>query len=162
MISCRCWSRSKRASLDAGVRIVAIAMLVAATLSSANSASTERGRLIVQINGFENDSGRAMLALVDRREQFLSRKLEPFRSATVTIRKQQARWVFENLPHGEYAISVYHDANGNGELDSNLLRIPKEAYGFSNNARGTFGPPDYEQASFEISKSETTLIITVK
>ena len=103
-----------------------------------------------------------MIALVNRREQFLSRKLEPFRNAAVTIRKKQARWVFENLPHGEYAISVFHDANGNGELDSNLLRIPKEAYGFSNNARGTLGPPGYEQARFEISESETTLFITVK
>ena len=82
--------------------------------------------------------------------------------AAVTIRDKQARSVFEKLPHGEYAISVYHDANSNGELDSNLLRIPKEAYGFSNDARGAFGPPDYDQARFEFDEPELTLVINVK
>ena len=67
----------------------------------------------------------------------------------------------ENLKPGTYAVTMYHDSNGNGELDTNFLRIPKERYGFSNNARGTFGPPDYGECLFEV-KGDTTISIRLK
>jgi len=47
---------------------------------------------------------------------------------------------------GQYAIKVFHDENANGELDINFLGIPKESYGFSNHARGRFGPPPFAEA----------------
>ena len=37
--------------------------------------------------------------------------------------------------------------NGNGQLDSNLMGLPTEPYGFANNARGSFGPPSFQAAS---------------
>jgi uncharacterized protein (DUF2141 family) len=40
------------------------------------------------------------------------------------------------VPHGEYAIAVFVDVNGNGKMDKNFLGIPKEQYGFSNNVMG--------------------------
>lgn len=55
---------------------------------------------------------------------------------------------FENIPFGEYAIKVHHDEDGNNEMDTNFLGIPSEDYGFSNNASGTFGPADWEDAKF--------------
>ncbi len=36
-------------------------------------------------------------------------------------------------------------------MDKNFLGIPKEKYGFSNNAKGKLGPPDYEDAKFIIN-----------
>lgn len=47
-----------------------------------------------------------------------------------------------------YAIAVYHDVNKNKFLDKNFLGMPVERYGFSNDARGTFGPPYFSEASF--------------
>ncbi len=47
------------------------------------------------------------------------------------------------------ALSVFHDLNGNGKLDSNAFGMPKEPYGFSNNAAASFGPPKFEKAQFE-------------
>jgi uncharacterized protein (DUF2141 family) len=52
------------------------------------------------------------------------------------------------IPNGAYAISLFIDVNGNQEFDTNFLGLPKEQYGFSNNAMGTFGPPKFEPASF--------------
>ena len=43
-------------------------------------------------------------------------------------------------------MATYHDQNNNGILDSNFLGIPKEAFGFSNDARGIVGAPDYDKA----------------
>ena len=52
------------------------------------------------------------------------------------------------IPAGTYVIGYYIDVNENEKLDTNFIGIPKEEYGFSNNARGTFGPPSFASASF--------------
>jgi uncharacterized protein (DUF2141 family) len=53
------------------------------------------------------------------------------------------------IPPGTYAIGVYIDENENEKLDTNFFGIPKEQYGFSNNAKA-FGIPKFEAASFVI------------
>jgi uncharacterized protein (DUF2141 family) len=60
----------------------------------------------------------------------------------------------EGLPEGDYAISVFHDANGNTVLDAGELGIPKESFGFSNNPRSFFGPPGFAQAVIHISPGD--------
>lgn len=57
---------------------------------------------------------------------------------------------FEGVAPGKYAIKAYHDINANGRLDTNFMGIPKEPYGFGNDAMGTFGPPSYEQAAVKV------------
>ncbi|MGB1242482.1 MAG: DUF2141 domain-containing protein, partial [Chitinophagales bacterium] len=53
------------------------------------------------------------------------------------------------------AVSVYHDENENWELDRNWIRIPKEMFGFSNNAKAKFSPPSFEECSVDISGSQS-------
>lgn len=55
------------------------------------------------------------------------------------------------IPDGEYAIAFFIDANGNKKLDKNFLGIPKEQFGFSNNAMGTLSAPSFEQAKFKVA-----------
>lgn len=55
------------------------------------------------------------------------------------------------LPDGTYAIGIFVDANYNNEMDKNFFGVPKEQYGFSNNAKGSFGPPSFRDASFTVS-----------
>lgn len=61
-----------------------------------------------------------------------------------------------DLPPGKYAVAAYADNNRNGKQDKNFLGVPKEIYGFSNDARGKFGPPDFAAAEFEIGDSVVT------
>ena len=65
------------------------------------------------------------------------------------------------MPFGEYAIKLFHDENMDGELDSNFLGIPTEDHGFSNNASGTFGPADYDDAKLIFGQTEMTMEISV-
>ena len=67
--------------------------------------------------------------------------LEPIDSTQLSI----------EIPDGEYAIAFFIDANGNKKLDKNFLGIPKEQYGFSNNAMGTLSAPTFEQAKFKVA-----------
>lgn len=75
---------------------------------------------------------------------------ENFRNCITPVSDNTAQCILENIPNGKYAISVFHDENGNGKLDTGMFGIPKEPYGFSNNARGTFGPPSFHSSSFEV------------
>jgi uncharacterized protein (DUF2141 family) len=59
--------------------------------------------------------------------------------------------IFNDLPAGDYAVSVIHDENGNGTLDTNALGIPKEGFAFGNNAMGNFGPPEFSQAKIALN-----------
>ena len=70
--------------------------------------------------------------------------------------------IFENLQPGEYALSVIHDENENGELDSNALGIPKEGFAFGNNALGSFGPPSFEKAKITIADQNVKQEIKLK
>jgi uncharacterized protein (DUF2141 family) len=63
-----------------------------------------------------------------------------------------------NLPIGEYAIAVYHDKNKNNKCDKNLLRIPTEAYGFSNNIKPRFSAPNFENAKLKLVEDKTIKI----
>jgi uncharacterized protein (DUF2141 family) len=56
---------------------------------------------------------------------------------------------------------VFHDENKDGELDTNILGIPSEDYGFSNNVSSWFGPPSWEKSKFPFNKKELTLEISV-
>jgi len=57
---------------------------------------------------------------------------------------------------------VTHDANGNGKLDRNLLGMPTEGVGASNDARGVVGPPKFDAAKFTFDGGSLTLTITVR
>ena len=61
-----------------------------------------------------------------------------------------ATYTFE-LPSGTYAIGIFVDANYNNEMDRNFFGVPKEQYGFSNDAKGSFGSPSFKKASFTVS-----------
>lgn len=67
-----------------------------------------------------------------------------------------------DLPPGNYAVAAYVDSRRNGRLDKNFLGIPKEIYGFSNDARGMFGPPDFATAEIEIGENAVTKFIHLR
>jgi uncharacterized protein (DUF2141 family) len=96
--------------------------------------------------------GTLHVALFDRADKFM-KKHTAIIATKVTAPKLSL--VFSNLPAGEYAFSIFHDVNDNGKLDTNLLGVPIEPWGFSNDARGRFGPPAFHQARFVLMGSRT-------
>lgn len=99
-----------------------------------------------------------MIAIYDSEESFLSEEIVA--GAKVECTKALCQAEFQNMPFGEYAISIYYDENNNGELDTNWLGIPKEAYAFSNNAKGRFGPPSFDDAKFNLNNSSQSVTLT--
>lgn len=124
-------------------------------------ATARTGTLTILLDGFPDNNGDAKIALCNSEATCKSDKTA-FRAAELPIREKKASWTVPDLPWGTYAVKVYHDENSNGKLDKNTLGLPKEAYGFSNNARGTFGPPAYQNMIFRLERSQLTIRITLK
>ena len=103
--------------------------------------------LEIEISGIINDKGKIMLQLYDGKETTVNQ-------AMGDIKDNKCMLSFKDLKAGKYAIRYFHDENGNGELDTNAFGIPKEGYGFSNNAKGSFGPPAFEKWIFDLNENK--------
>ncbi|MBT4641883.1 MAG: DUF2141 domain-containing protein [Deltaproteobacteria bacterium] len=113
------------------------------------------------IKNLKNDEGSIRIAIYNSAESFLKPgKTVSTCSGKIPLNKKEARVVCE-LKSGTYVAAVFHDENGNGQLDTNFIKLPQEGYGFSNNAKGSLGPPEYEDATFSVAgdmEYEITLI----
>lgn len=81
-----------------------------------------------------------------------------FIAKSIPVEAKEFSFVIKNVPADIYAISVYQDLNKDGVLNKNMFGIPKEPYGFSNNARGKMGPPKFEDAVLQLKYDMETSI----
>ena len=127
-------------------------LLLAAVIHGASYAQGDDvARLVIDITGADSNKGMIVASVFDSEASWMK---EPLYSESLPITGTRASWVIENIPYGEYAVSVMHDENGNGELDTGLMRIPTEPYGFSNNAKASFGPASWEDSKFRIESAD--------
>jgi uncharacterized protein (DUF2141 family) len=108
--------------------------------------------LQIQIKELCNSRGKIQLQLFNQSKVIVYRESK-------LISNNQCSITVANLPKGKYAIRYFHDENSNNKLDTNWLGIPTEGYGFSNNAKGLFGPPPFEEQLFEIITNKTIQLI---
>ncbi len=118
------------------------------------------GELAITVHGLDPVSGSVHYAVYNRPEAFPKRD-QRFAKGQVLVRGDSVIIMVPNLPPGHYAVAVFHDENGNGEFDQGLFGIPLERYGFSNDARGFLGPPDFEAARIELGKTTRRITITL-
>lgn len=125
-----------------------------------NAPKKSLGKLIINFTGFDNDEGIVRVALSNSAANYLEDK--SFKAISSNIKDKLASVEFNDLPFGEYAVSAYHDEDNDEELGTGMFGIPTEGYGFSNNARGSFGPAEYEDAKFFIKDKTTTISIEIE
>lgn len=119
----------------------------------------DKGKIIVEISGFRNNCGIAKVAIFNSANGFpdcpdkalIIKRLKIF-NKTVSVE-------YTDLLYGNFAIGVIHDENMNDIMDTNWIGIPKEGYAVSNNAKGNFGPPSYDDAKIELQKQIQTIQI---
>lgn len=119
--------------------------------------------LTIDVTGVQERKGKLQIGLFNSAEGFPD-DAKPYRAEVLNITQNNAlQIVFRDLPAGDYAVAVYHDKNGNGKLDKNLLGIPVEDYGFSNDTRGTrLSAPSFEDTKMQVEKADTQLEIEVR
>lgn len=132
---------------------------LALALFAATAASASAADLTIDVKGIADARGQILVAVYDTSTKWLGRALRyeraPASSPSMTIQ-------VPGLAAGTYAVSLVHDIDNNGKMDSNAMRIPIEPYGFSNDATGTFGPASFEQARFEVPEKGARISITLQ
>lgn len=111
--------------------------------------------LTVTVTNFKNNQGKVIVGIYNGANNFMKKTIY---SKVGDIKANTAKVVFENIPDGEYAISLYHDENSNNKLDTGWFGIPKEGYGCSNHAKGNMGPLKYEDTKFQLTNHKTMVI----
>jgi uncharacterized protein (DUF2141 family) len=125
----------------------------AAVLAPAAPASTTT--LVVRLPAL-SPVGQVQVAVFNGSAAWRAHK-KPVRSATMKVDQAEVEVRFEGMAPGVYGVMAYHDRNGNGRLDTLPVGLPVEPYGFSNNARGSFGPPAWTAASMTLHAGQTAV-----
>lgn len=116
----------------------------------------------VKVLDIRNNTGTIGCALFQSPTGFPKEFLRAATNVMVTkIQDTQVSFDFVDIRPGTYALVVVHDENMNGQLDTNLRRIPTEGYGFSNNAKASLGAPSFSAASFQYDGESQDLTISL-
>ncbi|MCA9771477.1 MAG: DUF2141 domain-containing protein [Myxococcales bacterium] len=137
-----------------------LAALMVALAARVASGDEVGGTVDVTVTGFKSDEGQLGCLLFKDAQGFPMSTGDAARKVSAPIAGKAAQCVFEGVPAGTYAVAVVHDANRDGEVDTNFLGIPKEGVAASNNALPhTFGPPTFDEAKFRFdgTRAEMTL-----
>lgn len=128
-----------------------VGIMVAVAVLFANAPNN----LTVKIKNLKNTKGRLQVSLFSSEADWLNRgaqKIVEFNDTDEVV------VTFEDVVPGNYAVSVIHDENSNGDLDTGVFGIPTEDYGFSNDAKGRFGPASFDDSKFEMSADKEIVI----
>jgi len=117
-----------------------------------------KSQLLVEITNIKEIKGRIEFGLYDNPDVFLS-DTEQYKLVFIPVDSIMAIITIDSLPKGTYAISLMHDLNSDGEMESNFFHIPQEPYGFSNNYHPRFSKPDFENCQFYYNGESLELTI---
>ncbi len=117
--------------------------------------------VVLQISGLQPKSAAVMVAV------FLTADGFPDVTAASSTAEQDANEQLAEIPlqlplSGMAAVAVFQDLDGNGVLTKNVIGLPTEPYGFSGNARATFGPPAFDAAAVDLTTITEPLQISVR
>ena len=132
-----------------------------ADADAVDAAAGDGVTLSITMTSFRSADGQVLVALFRGGDGFPSKPGNAYKTAITKVSGSTASVEFAGLPAGEYAFSVLHDENGNNELDTNFLGIPKEGLGTSNNAKARMGPPKYKDAKFTVGDAPVSQRVKV-
>jgi uncharacterized protein (DUF2141 family) len=123
----------------AGAQTANVATLTVHVINARNTKGTIRIALFRSADGFPGDTSKALR----------------MQGAPVDPNTLSSEIVFVGIPQGVYAVMVFHDENKNGKLDKNLVGVPKEGYGASNNPEKKMRPPSFDETSLQLKKDQS-------
>jgi uncharacterized protein (DUF2141 family) len=126
---------------------VAVAAALTTALPLAAGLSQPAGKLSITVTGARNSDGAVRCALFNSPAGF-PQMGQQWRGVIAPIRGGAATCVFSGVPAGTYAVAFFHAEHNETQLTTGMFGKPQQGYGFSNNAAGTFGPPNFSAAAF--------------
>ncbi len=116
------------------------------------TAAAQAATLTLAISNIQSDVGKMTITAYDSKDGWLKEEKAEHRYTIVVADHLEGESLTTSmeLEPGDYAISIHHDDNDNGKMDTNFIGIPKEPTGLSNGAVPKFGPPKFKDAVFNV------------
>ena len=99
--------------------------------------------LTINVLGIKKIKGSFFIAVFNNIEDYDMGSSRAIRKIKVPVKGKTQTLKINDLEYGAYGVQMYQDINENEVLDKNFLGIPKEPYGFSNNAKAVLAGADY-------------------
>jgi len=147
--------------MGVSIRLVAFALLLVASALPAPARAgdaAKAGGIKVEVTGFRNDKGQLECSLWPGPAGFPRDDSHIIGPISAKIQGNRGECFFGAVPAGDYAVTLFHDENGNGKFDSNFIGYPLEGYGFSNNAKAQFMAPSFDETKFHYDGAGTKQI----
>jgi uncharacterized protein (DUF2141 family) len=154
------WRRNETKNLLVAFALIPL-LAAGKTISVAAGSGPGANVIHVTVVSLRNDNGQARCALFSSAEGFPGDADKATARTSVAIKGGTASCDFADAAPGTYAISVFHDENSNGKLDTNFIGMPKEGVGASNDAKGMFGPPKFDAAKFNFPGGRLDLTVHI-
>lgn len=119
------------------------------TLASSAQITAQTANLSVIVIVIDEVVGEVRVALYNKAEGFAEDN-SMYRHIVERVTDHQVTIQFKDLTHGDYAIALSHDANMDEEFNFNMIGLPLEGYGFSNNIKPIFKAPSFDKTKFEL------------
>lgn len=142
-------------------RLVAGLVLVAA-ISLAQTDAGGGAMLAVKVTGLKSADGKVLCTLYRGAAGFPADPKQSIQQRVCAIEGASSTCHFEAVSADTYAVACFHDEDGDGALKKGIFGIPKEGVGVSNDAKGSFGPPKYEDAKFTFSGAPSEITFAVR
>ena len=120
------------------------------------SGSAFAGDLTVNLHGIRAQTGLVKVAVVGSQDAW-DGKAAPVQADGAPAHGEEATFSFKGLKPGNYAVMITHDENGNGKMDTNVMGMPLEGYGFSNNPQ-VMRKPTWDEARFTVTDTDRIAI----
>ena len=135
--------------------VVVAAPLYVSALTAASSAD-----LAVTVSGIRNASGWISAGIYNSASGFTNAS-EALVLVRIKAKQGSVGFTVHGLPPGRYAVTAYHDENGNGRLDFDPTGVPTEGYGVSNDARNPLAPPEFAKAAFDLQDQNKSVTVNI-
>jgi uncharacterized protein (DUF2141 family) len=142
--------------------IAAIALLLATMVLRADAPATQPvTQLTIRVTDLRNHNGQLIFGIFTSADGFPTNSHKAVNWQIKTIDADSVVFT-AMLPPGQYGASVLHDENKNGKLDTNILGIPVEGYGETNNPKPKTRAATFQESLFTLPAEGATLTISIQ
>lgn len=125
------------------------------------SFASAQSSMKINVEGLREVKGQLMVFVFNNADDFPTKKDHAVFSKKVPVSGASMEIIFEGVSAGTYGVAVYHDENMNDKMDRSWYGMPTEGYGASNDAKGTLGPPKFDDAKLEFNESQKSVKIII-
>ena len=131
-------------------------------LSMFNSEIQNSGEIQLLIKKTKSNEGEIRVLIFNKEDGFPQDPKKAFKALSLPVSNFEANVTIGDLPPGNYAISVFHDENSDGKFRKNIIGIPLDSYGFSNNPTLKLGPPSFSKCAVAIKNVSVKVEISLR